>query len=104
MADTRSISASQRADISRKATQRAFIREMLTAAILARLWPSYLTTPRYENAEYPALLCVESPAGLLVWRVSADELPTFGWLKPRVRTTEDAKDRIPTLQALADGW
>ena len=73
------------------------------AAILARLWPSYLTAPRYENAEYPALLCVESPAGLLCWRVGADELPLYCFLKHRARTTEEAKDRIPVLQLLADG-
>lgn len=103
---THTRTATDRAERSRDATKRAIARELMMACILARVWPSYLTTPRYVNAEYPLLLCVSSPSGLLVWRVSLEERPLVeDWLPLRARTTEMPVDRLPILQALAEnGW
>lgn len=100
------LTATQRMERSRAATKRAFDREMLMAGILARLWPSYLTTcdPRYPNEEYPDLLCIDSPAGKLVWRTGPDEAPIFEHLPRRKRVDERASNRIPVLQHLAEGW
>lgn len=106
MSTTRTITATERMARSREATKRAFIREMLMAGILARLWPSYITAcdPRYPNAEYPELLCIDTPAGKLVWRLGTDEAAAFEHLARRDREGEAATDRTPVLQALADGW
>jgi hypothetical protein len=77
----------------------------MTGGILARLWPAYLIDWTDRNPEYAYLLCVESPAGLLVWRLTGDELPLFEYLPRRARTSERPIDRLPIMQALAaHGW
>lgn len=101
-----SISATRRAERSRATTRIAFARELMMAGILARIWPSYTTTPPVPNESYPYLLCVQSPAGLLVWRLATDEYVFFQeWVPSRPRHGEMPKDRLPTLQTLAaNGW
>lgn len=106
--DKRHISATQRVEISRRATRNAFIREMLYAGLLARLWPSYVVpvNPAYPNPEFPAMLIVHSPAGPLTWRLAADELPSFAHIEHRAAWSgEKLVDRTPTLLLLtAEGW
>lgn len=99
------VPASVRAERSRAATKAATARELLYAGILARLWPSYVTTVIRENPEFPWLLCVESPVGLLIWRLSIEERPFFEWIAEKPNAGERAIDRTPLLMALAaDGW
>ena len=96
------LSATARAERSREATKAAAARELLYGGTLARIWPAYTTNVRRPNPEYPYLLCVESPAGLLTWRLSEDEAVFFEWLPNRQNTGELAADRTPILMALAE--
>lgn len=94
---------------ARAATKRALQRELLYAGILARLWSSYLVLPkpeRKDNQEFPCILCVDSPAGKLLWRLSPDELVQFEWLgTPLENHGEYVDDRTPVLLHLAaEGW
>lgn len=100
------LTATERMERSRATSRMAMARELMMAGILARLWPSYLTTPKIPNEEYPLLLCVESPAGRLIWRLSIDELAFFeDWISTQPRVDETPADRLPVLQSLAEnGW
>ncbi len=100
------VTATQRAERSRAATRLSIARELMTAGIFARIWPAYLTTPKIQNDTFPLLLCVESPAGLLVWRLSVDERAFFeDWIRLRPSNGEAPSDRLPILQNLAaNGW
>jgi len=101
------LTATDRAERSRATTRHVMARELMYAGILARLWPqeAYLTTSRLPSDMFPSLLCVTTPAGPLVWRISTDEEPFFDWLPRRSRTNEAATDRLPVLQNLAaNGW
>lgn len=100
--DPRTTSARTAADRSRAATKNAIARELLYAGILARLWPSYVA--HVENDDYPHLLCVDSPAGILTWRLTPDEHEAFEWVPRGESTYKRAQDRVPILHALADGW
>ncbi len=99
------VSASARAERSREATKAAITRELLYAGVLSRLWPAYLTQPCRDNPVFPWLLCVESPIGVIVWRLTEEERPFFEWITDyRTNTGERAHDRIAILMALsADG-
>lgn len=100
------ISATARAERSREVTKAALARELWYAAILARLWPAYIANDSRENPSFPHVLCVDSPAGLLTWRMSADELDLFEFLDvPRKNLPIAPRDRQPVLMALAaNGW
>ena len=100
----------ERKAASRRATKDAITRELCCAGILARIWPSYLTEPKNikQNPNMPALLCVDSPADLLVWRLSLEELEGFKGL-PHLPYRENdgrpAADKTVALYTLAfDGW
>lgn len=99
------LSATARAERARANTQRAMARDLFAGGVFARVWPSYLVDSSDLNAAYPWLLCVESPAGLMVWRLTDEEMPFVAYLPRRQRTTERPEDRLPILQALAEhGW
>ena len=99
------VPASVRADRSREATKQALARELAYAGILARFWPSYITEPLKPQPGFPFLLCIETPAGLLAWRVTEDEIEGFKHLTCRPNDGRKAEDKVPTLLALAmDGW
>jgi hypothetical protein len=93
------LSATARADRARETAKAAMARELFMAAILGRLWPLYVTD--WTSEDYPHLLCLDSPAGLLVWRLSQEELSMFEHLPRRPRDKESPRDRLPVLQALA---
>lgn len=79
------------------------LRDILTARILSRVWPAY-TVP-WPNADYPLLVCVDSPAGHLTWRAAADEVDLFAELPQRQRGKEMPLDRTEVLHNLAvNGW
>lgn len=92
-----------RAKKARLTAQNVYARELLMARILTRLWPSYVTD--WDNQDYPYLLCVGSPIGRLVWRLSESERQLFADFVVNERKDEWPHDRTPTLQALAEhGW
>ncbi len=97
--------ATKRMEGARAVSKAAVTRELLWAAIGARIWPSYLAEPRKPQEMFPYILCIESPAGLLVYRVSDEELPMFERLERRGPQESDGCDKWATLHALAqDGW
>ena len=99
------VPASVRAERSRQATKAATARELCYAGILARVWPSYITEPIKPQPHFPFLLCVESPAGLLVWRLSDEEVVMFQYLPCRKNDGRKAEEKVPALLSLAaDGW
>jgi hypothetical protein len=99
------LSATARAERSRATTRAATARELLYAGVLSRVWPAYLTAPVKPNDGYPWLLCVESPVGVIVWRLAIDEREFFEWVtEERPNAGERAHDRTAILMALsADG-
>lgn len=96
------VRATVRAKRSRQTAIAAIARELLYGGTLARVWPAYLTPVIVVNDEYPLLLCVKSPAGLLTWRISKEEMEFFDWLDVRANSGERATDRTPILMALAE--
>ncbi len=100
------LTATEKMDRSREMTKRMAARELLYAGVLARLWPAYLAPSKPSNDAFPLLLCVESPAGLLTWRLDSDECVMFDWLEQRDNAGEKATDRTPILHGLAtsDDW
>lgn len=97
------LSATARAERSREATKQAIARELLYAGILARMWPAYVATgdPKRVNADFPYILCVDSPAGTLRWRLSEEEREMFDWIDVTDWNGEKPVDRTATLLALA---
>jgi hypothetical protein len=92
---------------SREATKAVAARELLYAGILARLWPSWVTTPSHPktNPAFPKLLCVETPTGLLVWRLTADEAEFFDYVAQKENDGRPAGHKEGILYALAsEGW
>jgi len=107
--DRRRLTATQRATRARATSRYAMTRDLMTGVVLARLWSAYLMPPHYPNEEFPLMLCVNSPAGLLTWRMTGDESDYVKqWLQLELRrntTHQDPVDRLPILQALAEnGW
>ncbi len=97
------LSATARMERSREATKRAAARELLYCGILARLWPSFVA--EVDNPVYPWIVCVQSPAGELTWRLTEEERPFFDWMETGATSLKRAIDRTPTLMALAgNGW
>ncbi len=105
---TWTLTTTQKLERSRETTKRLTARELWSGIIFARLWPSYLTPTAPENKDYPRLLCIDSPAGLLVYRISTEEQAVFkgeDWIATRSNCGEKADDRTPVLMALAaGGW
>lgn len=99
------LSATERMARSRETTKAVVARELIYAGVLSRVWPSYITTPNKlrNNPSFPYLLCVKSPAGLLVWRLTEDEAIFFDWLEERPNDGADSEDKAATLYALASG-
>jgi len=97
------LTATEKMERAREMTKRMATRELLYAGVFARLWPSYLAEAKPANDSYPAVLCVESPAGRLTWRVSSEEMPYFEeWLQSTPNAGEKAEDRTPVLMALSE--
>lgn len=104
------LSATARAERARATTKAAMARELAYAAILARLWPSYVMKlkPRTDSDKrwakrLPWILGVQSPAGWLAWRLSPEEYESFRWVNERPHNGEPVDDRMPVLLMLADG-
>lgn len=102
---TKALTATERMERSREATKRVTARELLYAGVLARIWPSYVTEPSKPQPGFPFLLCIESPTGLLVWRLTEDESQGFRWLSCRPNDGRPSEDKDAALYALAmEGW
>ncbi len=97
------LTTTEKMEQARRNTRASMARELLYGVIFSRLWPAWLHPT--DNAEYPYILVVESPAGRLTWRVAVDEFALIEHLEQRQRTTQRAADRMPILLHLAsEGW
>lgn len=90
--------ATERADIARNAHVDTRTRELLWAGIGARMWPSFVApTPDLRDGSkddlFPAVLCIDSPAGRLSYRLSKDEIDAFAHVPSR-----DTYDGLPCTQ------
>lgn len=103
----RHLTSTEKMDAARAATQDARVRETAYAAILARIWPSQIGHPRREDALFPHMLLIESPAGPLTYRLSDDDLGGFEHV-PRSREEITANTQIGKLTVLlhlaTEGW
>lgn len=68
---------------AREATKAAVARELMLASILTRVWPAYLFKPIKVQVNLPAMLCLETPAGPICWRLGIDELELFTHIQDR---------------------
>lgn len=105
------LSATARAARARESTKQAIGRELLSAAVFARIWPSYVLTrePRTPSEKKWGvwwILAVNSPAGWLMWRLSEEERDLFDWVNHQPWKGEKLQDRTPILLALAtdESW
>ena len=101
------LSATEKMERSRERTKAVVARELLYAGILARLWPSWITTPTKvkQNPAFPLLLCIDTPAGFLVWRLTEHEADFFDYVTRLDNDGRAADDKESTLYALAaHGW
>ena len=104
----KALTATERAHRSRQATKAAIGRELMYASILARIWPAHLMPPRQtSDKRFVAILCIETPAGEIVYRLTDEELPVFSHLEERPIHGGDhtAVTKEGILLALAtEGW
>jgi hypothetical protein len=99
--------ATERMEAARNAKRSAIDRELLLVSLLSRVWPSHLAEPRKPQRTFTWIVCVHSPAGQLVWRVSDEELSLFDHLERRENHGKDyqAGDKLARLLHLAaEGW
>lgn len=77
------LTATEKMDAARRATKDTRDREVATAAIFARLWPSFIAQPPKDDALFPWLLCVETPAGRLSYRLSGSDMAGFSHVEKK---------------------
>ncbi len=98
----------ERLEASRSVKTDAITRELLWAAIGSRIWPAFITLPwKRQTGEFTHMLCIDSPAGRIAYRLRADELPMFEHLPRKENDGLEcgAGDKLSRLLHLAtDGW
>lgn len=102
------LTATEKMEKARANTRRSAARELLYGVILSRLWPSYLMpakTRQAVNGELQHVVSVDTPAGRLIYRISAEERPLFAHLEERANDGKPAEGKEGILAALAEhGW
>ena len=109
------LSNEARKQVSREATKAAVARELMLASILTRFWPSYLFKPMKPQLHVQYMLCIETPAGPICWRLWRDkddendtEMPLFEHIKDRREkgpVNYQAGDKEALLLLLSmEGW
>lgn len=97
-----------RLDSSREAKKESIGRELMLVSVLSRIWPdSHLCLPFKPQKNLPGMVCLHSPLGVMMWRLSADELPLFDHLPLTDNHADDykARDKEALLMLLAsEGW
>lgn len=99
--------ATERMDIARAAHQETKAEIVLLASILSRVWPSWVSPPLRPDGKFPKIVCIESPAGRLTYRLAEDELSAFEHLdeRPNDAVACSTVDRRALLNLLAtEGW
>lgn len=92
---------------ARRVKHLAIAREIQLVAVLARCFPAFIAPPAKPQPTFPAIVCIETPKGQLIWRLSLDDKPLFDHLpeRPNSAITALAGEKHATLEQLAkDGW
>src|SRR5258707_7501571 len=67
--------ATERMEAARSQTMDSLTCELALAAIFAtRAWPCFLCAPLRQDARFPYVLCIDSPAGRLAYKVTDEEV------------------------------
>lgn len=105
---SRDWSATEKALASREATKAAVARELMLVSCLSRVWPAHLCQPLKPQPLLKRLVCLHTPGGRLVWRLSDDELPLFSHLQDAPNDAPKdtgATGKLAVLLTLAtEGW
>jgi len=105
---SREYTATELKERSREVTKAAVARELMLVSCLSRFWPAHLCEPSKPQPTFKRLVCLHTPAGHLVWRVSDDELPLFAHLDLQANDAPKAMgstDKLATLLLMAtEGW
>lgn len=98
-------SVSERLEAARAVKDDAVIRELCWAAVGSHIWPSFLCPPQKPQPLFPWLLCLDTPAGRLVYRVADGELHMFEHLdrRPNDHVECTGGDKMARLLHLAEG-
>ncbi len=94
-------------DYERTLKRSVIDRELVLVAVLSRVWPSHLAPPLKPQQTFKWIVCIHSPAGPMVWRVSDEELSLFDHLERSANDAKDytAGDKLALLLLLAsEGW
>ncbi len=97
------LTTTEKMDRAREMTKRLAARELLYGVMFSHIWPTWLHPT--DNADYPYIMVVDSPAGKMTWRVADDETAIVEHMERREHTSQRAIDRTPMLLHLAtEGW
>ena len=102
-------STAERLKGSRDVKADTIARELLWVAIACRegIWPAWRSAPAKPQKTFPELLHIDSPAGRIVYRLAAKEIPLFEHLEFRENDKVDCSggDKMARLLHLAsEGW
>lgn len=94
--------ATVRMEAARRVKQDAITRELLLVSCLTRFWPARLMRPSSPQASFTWLLELDTPAGMVFWRVTDDEEPLFAHVEHReTKSRAPAIDKTSVLLSLA---
>ena len=101
------VPASVARDAAREAHRQTVVRELLYAAILSRLWPSFRTKPERDDPKFPQVLCIDTPAGRIAYKLTSDDLDGFEHVtewRDRDDAPCSATDKLARLLDLGVNW
>lgn len=95
----------ERLEAARSSTMDSLTCELAYAAIFAsRQWPSFLCAPDRKDARFPYVLCIDSPAGRLAYKVTdaeVDAMLKHVQIAPNDGVMCSKADRLARLMHLA---
>ncbi len=101
--------ATERMEAARDATMDGLTCELALAAIfMSRAWPSFVAAPLRQDQRFAWVLCIDSPAGRIVYKVTEGEreaMLSHVPEKPNDGIHASKADRLSRLLHLAtEGW
>jgi len=102
------MSATEKAQRARDAHKDTRNEIIAVAAVLARVWPSWIAPAKRPDPLFPLVLCIESPAGRLAYRLAEDDMPALEHVAHRQKNDGVSCSKIERLGRLSDlgvnGW
>ncbi len=100
------VPASVARDAAREAHRQTVVRELLYAAILSRLWPSFKAELKRQDPKFPCVLCIDTPAGRIAYKLSVEDMEGFehvtDWREDDAPCS--ATDKLARLLDLGVNW